>query len=99
MQLAEMGISVGVNPATRETDLLLLNRQVNEGEWFKVKIRGEGGKFNINAILQQNDETDTLLADIFAQWLSGTDEAFAGREFRDIANEIVDALRDWGRSR
>jgi general secretion pathway protein K len=95
MQLAEMGIAVGVNPSTKETDYLLLNRQISDDEFFKVKIRGEGGKFNINAILQQTDEGDTLLEDIFAQWLSGTDEAFAEREFRDSASALVDALRDW----
>ena len=96
MQLAEMGIAVGVNPATRETDLLLLNRQLSEDESFNVKIRGEGGKFNINAILQQMDEGDTLLVDIFSLWLSGVaDESFARSEFRDLAAEIVDALRDW----
>lgn len=94
-QLAEMGLAVGVNPSTRETDLFLLNRQIEPGESFQVKIRGEGGKFNINAILQQAGEGDTLLQDILAQWLSGTDEAFVEREFRDLAAEIVDALRDW----
>ncbi|MDA0812863.1 MAG: type II secretion system protein GspK [Verrucomicrobia bacterium] len=94
-QLAEMGIAVGVNPSTKEIDYLLLNRQISDDEHFNVKIRGEGGKFNINAILQQAGEGDTLLEDIFAQWLSGTDEAFAEREFRDLASALVDALRDW----
>ncbi|MEZ5325545.1 MAG: type II secretion system protein GspK [Verrucomicrobiales bacterium] len=93
MQLAEMGIAVGVNPSTKETDYLLLNREVYPGESFRVKIRGEGGKFNINAILQQADEGDRLLQDIFAQWLSGSD--IPGTEFRDAADELVDALRDW----
>jgi general secretion pathway protein K len=96
-QLAEMGIAVGVNPATKETDVLLLNRQLNDNEGYRVKIKGEGGKFNINAILAQlqQDELDTLLEDIFAQWLSGTDEAFADRDSRDLAGEVVDALVDW----
>ena len=104
-QLAEMGLAVGVNPSTRETDLFLLkptpamlaNFGLAEGERYEVRIKGEGGKFNINAILAQLqvDESDTLLEDIFAQWLSGTDEAFAEREFRDLAAEIVDALVDW----
>ncbi|MGK0185926.1 MAG: general secretion pathway protein K [Verrucomicrobiales bacterium] len=94
-QLAEMGLAVGANPNTKETDYLLLSRRINSDESYQVKIRGEGGKFNINTILQQADEGDTLLEDIFAQWLSGTDEAFAEREFREIANEVVDALKDW----
>ena len=94
-QLAEMGIAVGVNPSTRETDFPLLNRQIAPGESFHVKIRGEGGKFNINAILQQADQGDTLLQEIFAQWLAGTIDGYAEREFRDLADEIVDAMRDW----
>ena len=93
-----MGLAVGVNPTTRETDYMLLTRQVGPGESYRVKIRGEGGKFNINAILQQAESGDTLLEDIFSQWLSGVvdgDPEKTEREFRDLSSEIVDALRDW----
>ena len=52
-QLAEMGIAIGVNPVVKKTDQNLLNQSVFQDESFSVKIKGEGGKFNINALVQQ----------------------------------------------
>jgi len=52
-QLAEMGIAIGANPVVKKTDLGLLNQVIFQDEMFSVKIRGEGGKFNINTLVQQ----------------------------------------------
>jgi type II secretory pathway component PulK len=52
-QLAEMGIAIAVNPVVKKTDQYLLNQTVYQDESFSVKIKGEGGKFNINTLIQQ----------------------------------------------
>ncbi|MFN0130868.1 MAG: general secretion pathway protein GspK [Verrucomicrobiales bacterium] len=52
-QLAEMGIAIGANPVVKKTDQYLLNQRISDDESFSVKIKGEGGKFNINALIQQ----------------------------------------------
>jgi general secretion pathway protein K len=82
-QIAEMGVAVGSNPAVKRSDPIL--RQLNEqsGEGFEVKVMSEGGRFNINSILLQDDKA--LLRSIFIDW---------GLEL-EIAQEVVDALGDW----
>ena len=82
-QVAEMGIAVGSNPVVKRSDPML--RQMNEGtgEGFEVRILSEGGRFNINAILLQDDKA--LLREIFSKW---------GLELED-AQAIADALGDW----
>lgn len=81
-QYAEMGINLAANPAVEEWDPIL--RQTFEnGAGFQVTILSEGGRFNINYILFQEDKA--LLRLIFAQW---------GIDF-DQAGEIADALTDW----
>jgi type II secretory pathway component PulK len=82
-QIAEMGIAIGSNPAVKRSDPLL--RQLDEelGEGFEVKIISEGGRFNINHIILQDDKA--LLRSIFMDW---------GLEL-EVAQEIADALGDW----
>lgn len=82
-QIAEMGIAVGSNPMVKRTDPIL--RQMNEGtgEGFEVRIVSEGARFNINAILMQDDKP--LLREIFSKW---------GLELED-AQAVADALGDW----
>jgi len=81
-QYAEMGINLAANPAVDEWDPIL--RQTFEnGAGFEAKILSEGGRFNINFILFQEDKK--LLRDIFQKW---------GVDF-DTASEIADALIDW----
>lgn len=82
-QVAEMGIAVGSNPVVKRSDPML--RQMNEGtgEGFEVRILSEGGRFNINAILLQDDKA--LLREIFSKW---------GLELED-AQAVADALGDW----
>lgn len=82
-QIAEMGIAVGSNKAVKRTDPIL--RQMNEGtgEGFEVRVISEGGRFNINYILMQDDKA--LLREIFSKW---------GMELED-AQAVADALGDW----
>jgi type II secretory pathway component PulK len=82
-QIAEMGIAVGSNPVVKRSDPIL--RQLNEetGEGFEVRVVSEGGRFNINYILLQEDKA--LLREIFTSW---------GLEL-DQAQEVADALGDW----
>ncbi|HSP42932.1 MAG TPA: hypothetical protein VLO11_08680 [Luteolibacter sp.] len=81
--LAEMGIAVGANPAVMRSDPLLQQFDGEAGEGFQVRLISEGGRFNLNAILLQEDES--LLLSIFSYW---------GLEL-DEAQEIIDALGDW----
>ncbi len=82
-QVAEMGIAVGSNPVVKRSDPLLRKMGVDSGEGFEVRVVSEGGRFNINWILLQNDKA--LLSSIFADW--GLDI--------EQSQEVVDALGDW----
>jgi type II secretory pathway component PulK len=82
-QVAEMGIALGSNPAVKRSDPILRQLSAESGEGFEVRIRSEGGRFNINAILLREDKA--LLRSIFEQW---------GLEL-DAAQEVADALGDW----
>jgi len=82
-QIAEMGIAVGSNPAVKRSDPILRQLSDESGEGFEAKIASEGGRFNINAILLQEDKA--LLSSIFIDW---------GLELEE-AQEVVDALGDW----
>ena len=82
-QLAEMGVAVGANPAVMRSDPLLRQFDDQAGEGFQVRLISEGGRFNLNAILLQEDES--LLLSIFTYWGLELDEAQA----------VIDALADW----
>lgn len=82
-QYAEMGINLAANPAVEEWEVNLLNQRFDNGAGFEAKILSEGGRFNINYIIYQEDKK--LLRDIFQSW---------GIDF-DVASEISDALVDW----
>jgi len=82
-QIAEMGIAVGSNPAVKRSDPILRQLNADTGEGFEVRVISEGGRFNINAILLQQDKA--LLHEIFSTW---------GLELED-AQEVADALGDW----
>jgi general secretion pathway protein K len=81
--VAEMGIAVGSNPAVKRTDPILRQLNGETGEGFEVRIASEGGRFNINAIILQEDKA--LLRSIFTNW---------GLEIEE-AQDISDALADW----
>jgi hypothetical protein len=78
-----MGIAVGSNPVVKRSDPILRQFNGETGEGFEVRILSEGGRFNINAILLQDDKA--LMAEIFSKW---------GLELED-AQAIADALGDW----
>lgn len=82
-QLAEMGIAVGANPVVERADPILSQWSEEDGEGFEVTIVSEGGKFNINAILLQDDKN--LLKSMFIDWGMDIDEAAA----------VADGLGDW----
>ncbi len=82
-QIAEMGIAVGSNYQVKRTDPLLHREDPETGESYDVKIESEGGRFNINAIILQDDKP--LLREIFIKW---------GMELEE-AQSLADALGDW----
>lgn len=81
-QLAEMGIAIGMNQVIEKFDPLLV-QQFDSAEGFEVHLKSEGGRLNINRILQQQDRL--LLEDLFTFWGLTDDDASA----------IVDSLEDW----
>ena len=81
--VAEMGIAIGSNPVVKRADPILRQLNGDTGEGFEVRILSEGGRFNINAILLQDDKA--LIREIFSTW---------GIEL-EVAQEIADALGDW----
>lgn len=82
-QAAEMGIAVGINPAVKRDDPLMMSSG-EDGASYKVDLRSEGERFNINHLLL-NTNDKRLVKEIFVHW--GVDV--------DVAQEIVDALLDW----
>jgi general secretion pathway protein K len=86
--LAESGINMAMNPVVKRTDTALLNQSFGEDgyESFSVKLRGEGGRLNINSLLNATDPDKELLKRLFEAW-GVTDEAQ-----RDL---LVDHLIDW----
>jgi type II secretory pathway component PulK len=82
-QVAEMGIALGSNPLVKRSDPILRQMNGETGEGFEVRVISEGGRFNLNAILLQDDKP--LLREIFISWGLELDEAQA----------VADALGDW----
>ncbi len=82
-QVAEMGIAVGSNPVVKRSDPMLRNMNEETGEGFEVRVISEGGRFNINSLILQDDKE--LLKSMFINW---------GLEL-EVAQEIADALADW----
>lgn len=82
-QIAEMGIAVGSNPIVKRSDPILRQYNGEAGEGFEVRIQSEGGRFNINSILLQDDKA--LLRSMFIDWGLDIDQAQA----------VADALGDW----
>lgn len=82
-QVAEMGIAVGSNPVVKRSDPILHYEDGGAGEGYDAKVISEGGRFNINAIILQDDKA--LLKSMFMDW---------GLEL-EAAQEVADALTDW----
>lgn len=82
-QVAEMGVALGCHPSIKRSDPILKQYDEETGEGFEVSLVSEGGRFNINSILMQDDKA--LLRAMFMDW---------GLELED-AQAVVDALGDW----
>jgi general secretion pathway protein K len=83
LQIAEMGVALGCHPQVDRSDPILQQFNGATGEGFQVRVASEGGRFNINFILLNQDKT--LLRNIFTYW---------GLELDD-AQAVADALGDW----
>lgn len=84
LQAAERGIAVAVNPAVKDNMEPILSWADPERDIsYKVRIRSEAARFNINVILMRKDKQ--LLVDVFTDW---------GLELQD-AQMLVDNLTDW----
>ena len=82
-QIALSGVALGLHPQVTREDIALLNREVRPGEMMRVRIRGEGARFNINQLLAQQDRL--VLKNLFVLW--GLDS--------DAADILIDRLTDW----
>ncbi|MES2997257.1 MAG: hypothetical protein V4733_10650 [Verrucomicrobiota bacterium] len=82
-QVAEMGIAVACNPAVKRTDPLLRRADEEALESYEARIHSEGGRFNINALVAQEDKS--LIREVLIGWGLTLDEA----------QEVSDALGDW----
>ena len=82
-QIALSGVALGLHPQVTREDIALLNREVRPGEMMRVRIRGEGARFNINQLLAQQDRM--VLKNLFVLW---------GLE-SDAADILIDRLTDW----
>lgn len=82
-QIALSGVALGLHPQVTREDTELLNREVRPGETMRVRIRGEGARFNINQLLAQQDRM--ALKNLFVLW--GLDS--------DAADVLIDRLTDW----
>ena len=85
LQLCEMGIAIGANPEVQRYDPILFQYDEVSEEGFRVVLRGEGGRLNINTLLLNQGEGRELLRRMFDVW--GVEE--------DLIDEIIDALIDW----
>lgn len=83
LQIAEMGVALGCHPQVKRSDPILNQLNQETGEGFQVRMVSEGGRFNINYILLQQDKA--LLTNIFTYW---------GLE-PQAAQTLADTLGDW----
>jgi len=94
-QVAEMGLNWAMNPAVKEYDRDILDQTLEDGSTFSAKIRGEGGRLNINALLQQGQQGQesqarAFLTKLFALWLGAGE-----RGVNDQADMLFDMMLDW----
>lgn len=81
--IALSGVAIGLHPMVKREDTELLNQDFGKGERLEVRLRGEGARFNINALLAEQDRI--ALKNLFALWGMESDEA----------DRLIDALIDW----
>lgn len=82
-QIALSGVAIGLHPQTDPEDYDLLNQDLDGGDRMEVRIRGEGGRLNINRLLQNQDRMP--LKNLFMNW-----------GLTDIeADTLIDKFIDW----
>ena len=81
-QLAQSGVSIGLHPLVSRRDPVL-RQVIAPGEEVDVHLRSEGGRMNINTIIQNKNWV--VLQNLFMQW--GLHEA-------DIV-ELLNSFEDW----
>lgn len=82
-QLALSGVALASHPQVTREDVELLNRDFPDGSKMRVRIRGEGARFNINQLLDPPDRI--TLKNLFILWGLSNDES-------DV---LIDRLIDW----
>jgi general secretion pathway protein K len=82
-QIAVSGVALATHPQVTREDVALLNQDLADGNKLRVRIRGEGARFNINRLLA--DEDRATLKNLFLLWGVNNDEA-------DV---LFDRLTDW----
>jgi type II secretory pathway component PulK len=82
-QIAVSGVALGLHPQVKREDTELLNRDFGAGERMEVRIRGEGARFNINQLIQQQDRI--TMVNLLTLWGLNPDEA----------NALIDKWTDW----
>lgn len=80
--LATSGLSIGLSPQLLKDDPLLTQNPA-DGQQFKVTIRSEGARLNLNYILQSNHRE--ILVTLFNRWGLHLDQA----------EQVADCLYDW----
>jgi type II secretory pathway component PulK len=83
-QLAESGVAVATNPQVTLRYDPVLKQTFAPGESFDVRLRSEGGRLNINTVLQSQQWT--ILENLFSEW---------GMEAADIANLMQGFKARW----
>jgi general secretion pathway protein K len=89
-QLAESGLNVAMNPAVQRWDRALLQMSPSGDDYMRwdVKIAGEGGKINLNALARLGRDTDgRVFVDQLFERLGIADEAQRRR--------LIACLVDW----
>jgi len=82
-QIALSGVALGMHPRVSRDDTELLNQDLSGGEKLRVRIRGEGARLNINALLEGQDRA--VLLNLFTLWGLSSDDA----------DMLIDRLTDW----
>jgi type II secretory pathway component PulK len=91
-QVAEMGLNWAMNPAIKPYDREFLEQTLEDGAHFSTKIRSEGGKINVNALLQRAaDPTNGIVYRTFATQLF----RLWGIDDNQLADDILNNLIDW----
>ncbi len=87
-QVAEMGINWAMNPAVKKYDRDILDQTLEDGSTFSAKIKGEGGRLNINFLLQGNGVHKEFLKNLFELWGLKTND-------RAVPDMLFDRMADW----